>query len=415
MDHNAFFWLTLNIISLIFLAFYSMEEMACVSLNKIRLHYYMSKGIKEARWLNYLISNPARLFGTTLIGVNVAMFIGSECSREFYASLGLNPDLAPLTQVIIVIVFAELAPMFAARRYAEHVAMLGAGMLYASARLLTPILWAITGLSKLINVMLGGKEHHHEIYLNQDDLQKILEEQDEDKPYETEGKDFDAITRNLFNIRKREARQMMQRINHIPCLPSNAVVKQTMGIFERPSIDYIPIFHQSKANIIGIVNPRNLLRAPDSRRIRDYAKAPWFITENTEAMQILKEFRRNKEKIAIVTNTLGQATGVITLDRLVQEIFGKEEYDTGVSEQQKTTQFVIDRTFPGNFKVKDFNREFDVKLYDDESLTLVQLMTNLLGHPPELDESIFLAPFELTVVETTLLEVKKISVTTRIS
>jgi len=103
-----------------------MVEMACVSFNKVRLHYYVNQGNRRAIWLNYLLQHPFRLFGTTLIGVNVAMVVGSECSREFHSALGLSPDLAPLSQVIIVVIFAELAPMFAARHYAEHVAMLGA-------------------------------------------------------------------------------------------------------------------------------------------------------------------------------------------------------------------------------------------------------------------------------------------------
>ncbi len=115
----------LNFLSIIMLAFYSMTEMACVSFNKVRLQYYVSKGMKRAIWLNALLQHPSRLFGTTLIGVNIAMFFGSEFSRQFYSSIGLNPDWSPLTQVILVVIFGELAPMFAARRYPEHVSILG--------------------------------------------------------------------------------------------------------------------------------------------------------------------------------------------------------------------------------------------------------------------------------------------------
>ena len=101
-----------------------MIEMACVSFNKVRLEYYVSKGKKRALWLSFLLHHPAYLFGTTLIGVNVALIIGSECARRFYAALGLNPDLAALTQILLVLIFAEISPMFAGRRYAEHVASL---------------------------------------------------------------------------------------------------------------------------------------------------------------------------------------------------------------------------------------------------------------------------------------------------
>ncbi|MBA3815689.1 MAG: DUF21 domain-containing protein, partial [Parachlamydiaceae bacterium] len=158
MHINATVWLLCNLLSIMVLAFYSMQEMACVSFNKVRLQYYVSKGLKRAVWLNYLLQNPSRLFGTTLIGVNIALVIGSECSREFHSALGINPDLAPLSQVILVVIFGELAPMFAARHYAENVAMLGVPIVYASARLMSPFLWCLGGISKLCNLIVGGKE-----------------------------------------------------------------------------------------------------------------------------------------------------------------------------------------------------------------------------------------------------------------
>ena len=92
-------FLFLTISCLIIQGFFAMLEMACVSFNKVRLQYYVSKGQKRAIWLSYLLNHPALLFGTTLIMVNAALLIGSECSRKFYDSLGLSPDWAPLTQV----------------------------------------------------------------------------------------------------------------------------------------------------------------------------------------------------------------------------------------------------------------------------------------------------------------------------
>ncbi|MES2274306.1 MAG: DUF21 domain-containing protein, partial [Chlamydiota bacterium] len=66
---------------------------------------------------------PSRLFGTTLIGINTALVFGSECARHIYESVHLDPDWAPLTQVLLVVIFGELAPMFAARRHPEQLAM----------------------------------------------------------------------------------------------------------------------------------------------------------------------------------------------------------------------------------------------------------------------------------------------------
>src|SRR5262245_63138653 len=113
-----------------------MIEMASVLLNLVRLHYYVSKGEKRAVLFNELLNYPSRLFGTTLIMVNSATVFGSEFSREFHEAIGLSPDLAPLTQVLLVLIFGELSPMFAARTHSEHMALLGIPLLYASAKIL---------------------------------------------------------------------------------------------------------------------------------------------------------------------------------------------------------------------------------------------------------------------------------------
>ena len=113
----AFKWFILTILFIMIQAFYSMLEMAAVSFDKARLHYFVKKGKSQARWLSFLLEKPGRLFGTTLILVNVALQIGSECSRQFYQALGVSANYAPLSQVVLVVIFAELSPMLAARRY----------------------------------------------------------------------------------------------------------------------------------------------------------------------------------------------------------------------------------------------------------------------------------------------------------
>ncbi|NGX43310.1 MAG: hypothetical protein K940chlam7_01605, partial [Chlamydiae bacterium] len=292
MAYSAFWWLFFNVLSIIFLAFYSMMEMACVSFNKVRLHYYVNKGNRRAKWLNYLLHHPFRLFGTTLIGVNVAMVAGSECSREFHSAIGLNPGLAPLSQVIIVVIFGELAPMFAARHYAEHVAMLGVPLVYASARILTPALWIIGWITKFANLLVKSKKSRAEMLLSQEELQKILEEH-ADEPPPTDTQDFNIITENIFRLRHKNAQQVMTPLYQYPRLPSNATIAQMKNIVKRTDADFIMIYYQEYTNIVGIAFPRDLLRIPESHRVRDHSRPPWFVTEQTRLTQILQQFQRN--------------------------------------------------------------------------------------------------------------------------
>lgn len=410
MEHSATFWLLLNIASIVVLSFYSMLEMACVTFNKVRLQYYVSKGIKQAIWLHYLLEKPARLFGTTLIGVNVAMFFGSECSRQFYSALGVDPDFAPLTQVILVVIFGELAPMFAAIRFPEHVAMLGVPLVYLSAKLMTPLLWILGVISKICNMIIGGKEHT-DIFLTQDELQKILEDQDEDKGF-SESSDFNTIVTNIFNLHKKTAQEIMLPLSSVPELPSNVTVGQVRSLLSRTHNNYVLIYHRETTHIIGIAFPRDLIRIPDNRKVRDYTHSPWFVTEQTNLIQILNQFRSNNESVAIILNREGKATGLINLDDILEETVGKTELSSPIRARMRR-KLMIDKTFPSDMTVGEFNKQYKVVLDDKVDLTLVELMEEKLGHHPNEGEKVIVGSFELEVKESSLLEVKSITVTTR--
>lgn len=409
--NSAFVWLALNLFSIIVLAFYSMLEMACVSFNKVRLQYYVSKGIKRAEWLNWLLHNPTRLFVTTLIGVNVATVFGSEFAREFHSALGINPDFSPLSQVLLVVIFGELAPMFAARRYAEHVVMLGVPLVYFSAKAMTPLLWAFGGISKLYNWTMGIRENQSNIFLTQEELEKILEEQEEDKPPERESEDFNAVSANIFSMRLKSAQHIMEPLSSLPVAPSNSTVGDVSALLCNSESYYALIYHRQPSNIIGIVHVRDLLRSTPAKRARDFAHSPWFVTQNSSVMQILNQFRNNSHEVAIILNPQGEAQGIIHMDDIVEEIFGSTNYSFDRKLPLQTSKRVfIERTFPGDTKVGDFNHQFDVLLDKREELTLAELMLEQLGHHPEAGETIELPPFELTAVEATLMEVKSIKV-----
>ena len=202
----------------------------------------------------------------------------------------------------------------------------------------------------------------------------------------------------------------MQPLIQVPALSSNASVDQLKALLRRPDVNYVLVYHRDITHIVGVIHPRDFIRSTKIKRLRDYAEAPWFITQNTKVMQILHEFKRNNRQLGIVLNEQGHAIGVISLTHLIEEIFGK----TGIIKADSALgSIIIDRTFPADLLVADFNTQFDVVLSEEGNITLGELVEKTLGHHPEEGESITLYPFELTVKEVSLTDVKTITVTTR--
>jgi putative hemolysin len=406
------FFLLMILSCLIVQGFFAMVEMACVSFNKVRLQYYVSRQNKRAIWLSFLLHHPALLFGTTLIGVNTALIIGSECARRFYDSIGLSPDLAPLSQIFLVLIFAEIAPMFAGRRYAEHVAMLGIPILFFFSILLRPVIWALDLLCQLVNRLIG-KPVAAGVYLSREELQNVIEEREETITTAPSKREFNTVVANIFSLKNKTAKDLMQPLTHVPLVPSFCTVGEMRDIVQDKHSPFLPIYHRNPQNIVAIAFPRDLLRLSKNRRIKEYARQPWFITESSSILQILKQFRRNNQSLAIVLSDKGLATGVLTLDEIIDEIFGRSDEWMSYEEMvPRAYHIVLDRTFESDTRLSDLNKQFNVHLTYQDAETLEELMTQALGHPPSKGESIRIDQFELTVEEASLLGAKMIQVRT---
>ncbi len=396
-------WFCITFFCIAIQGFYSMLEMAAVSFNRVRLEYYVSKGMKRAIWLQYIMQKPSRLFGTIMLGVNIALQVGSQSSREFYQAIGLNPAFAPITQIFLVVILAELAPLFAARRFSEHVIMFGIPIVYATHRVFAPIIWLIGLLTRFVHLLFGKKEKAFDVFLSRDELQKVLESHDEES-------EFNSVVSNIFALRNKIASQAMTPLSQIEMIRSNTTIADLHKKLSSSSQRFIPLYHKTHSNIVSIAIPRDFVNLPDNRYVRDNARPPWFITSSTKLLPILGQFRRNRQTVAVVLDPNGSAIGMLTLDAIIEEIFG--EHPPVEEALQKAKLPMIHRSFSGNTKIADLNREYGTHLPPHGAQTLAQLMISQLEHAPAVGDSVVIGEFELIAEETTLLGIKLITVKT---
>lgn len=403
MTSTPLFWFTVTLLCIAIQGIYSMLELASVSFNRVRLEYYVSKNMKRALWLRYLLQKPSRLFGTVMLGVNVTLQIGSQTSREFYSSIGLDPDFAPLTQIFLVVIFAELAPLFAARRYPEHVVLLGIPLVYATSRVFAPIVWLISQFMNITFRIFGRKGESFEILISREELQKVLESHEEEN-------EFNIVIEGIFALKSMTAEQVMTPLDKINMIAASSTVAALRSKITGSDQNFVPLYHKTPSNIVAIANARDLVRLPDNKALREYARPPWFITSTTKLMPILAQFRKNQQTVAIVLDSNGAAIGLLTLDAIFEEIFG--EYPLEEEVKKAAALPVIHRTFPGNTKIVDFNREYKTHLNAHGVETFAQLMVTLLDHPPTPGDAIVVDRFELIVEEATLLGIKSVTIIT---
>ena len=380
---------------------FALFEMSCISFNKVRLHYLANLGKKRAIWLSELINRPSQLFGTTLVGINAFLQLGSECSRRFYEAMHLNPDFAPLTQVVLVLLFGEFIPLFAARRHPEKLAMACAPLMIVVSKILTPLVFFFELLAKGIHLLLKTPAATSS-YLSREEVQKAFEEEPDEAP-----DSFNSLVANVFRINTFSAQNIMTPIQTLKAIDSDLPLSAAKEKLKTSVYPFIPVYHRNPQNIVSIVHQRDLLDADPKKKIGELAKPAWFVTQETSLIQILQQFRSNNQTTAVILSSAGHANGILSLDQIIDALFGPQK-----PAQTEERKLYVERTVPGTLLISEFNRLFAANLKYHAGDTLSDLIVKHLSHAPIKGESIEVENYELTVLEPSLRGAKLISVKT---
>ena len=407
MTAKELFFFTL--LSVCVQAFFAMMEMSLVSFNKVRLQYYLGQGNPKAKLISFLLMRPGILFGTTLIGINTALQIGSECSRRFYLALGLNPDIAPLTQVFLVVIFAELAPLIAARRYAEHVALLGVRLLYIFSVVLRPLVLfldlIIQTVFKFFKFSKAGANA-----LTKEELQKAIESREDKQGYLKE-EEFDQIMANLFSLKNKSAYDLMLPTSSFISIPYNKTIGEIKQQLKGKTVSFALVHEDIKDQIIGFVSLSEMIFTPNESSIKTFIQSPWFVTKDFHLYQLMDQFKKSGRHIAFVLDENGKILGVITLSRIMETIFEVQETNIVIHENMNDVHVFMNRSFAGDTQISVINQTYNINIpVENPELTLNDLMQETLGHHPSLAESIRIGEFELIVEDAPLIGEKVILV-----
>lgn len=400
METNSpFFWLGVNLLCIFVQGFFSMMEMACISFNRVRLQYYLTKSNKKASYINFLIRRPYRLFGTVMLGVNIALQIGSESSRTCYKLLGISPEYAPATQIILVVIFAELIPLAISRKIPEKIALKGAPILYFAHYLFYPLIQCVGGITNMIYFILNIKEETLHSTLSRDELQKTLETHHEEH-------DFNVIATNIFSLSATSVEQVCQYLDQIPILSATVSVRDVCQLVRRHRLDFVPVYHKVKKNVVGIAFPKNLINRNPSDPVVPYLSSPWFITAKSKLIHAIQEFRKNSSNVAIVLNNNGEPMGVLGLHTVFKTLFNTRN----IAQLKPKPTSLIERTFSGNTPLSEIENELDIIFMDNDCTTIEQLMLKLLDTPPEVGASIIINDLLLEVKEISLYGIKTVAI-----
>ena len=398
------------LISLAFSAFFSGIEIAYVSASKFRHELDKNGNTIITRILDVFYNNPNQFISTMLVGNNIALVIYglqmADLLEPFFLTYTDNYALVVIMQTIsstILILFAgEFVPKTVFRISPNFSLKIFALPLFIIYILLFPISKLASILSNLILLLTGNKLFTDQKVssLTKVDLdyflQQRLEEAPEDSEIETEVKMFQNAL-EISNVRLRDC--IVPRNEIVACEYGNSL-QELKNKFIETGLSKVLIYKDNIDNIIGYIHSSELFFNPKdwTTRIREVLLVP----ETMAANKLMRQLMQEKKGVAIVVDEFGGISGMLTLEDLVEEIFGdiEDEHDvkTYVARKISEKEYLLS----GRVEIDSLNEKFDLNLPEsDEFVTVAGFILHHYQNFPKVNETIVIDKYSFKIIRMT--------------
>jgi len=281
-----------------------------------------------------------------------------------------------------------------------------------------PIKFILTPLLILPKIFLKREEERQAAWrqheASEEEIETFIDEATEEGIIE---KDQNELLRGVVEFGDKQVREIMTPRSRMVAVDIETTVGQLKEVFIREKYSRIPVYKERLDNIAGMVMAKDLLEFSDhpqlGRKIDFLLRPVLFVPETMPVKGLLKEFKKVKQKLAIVVDEYGGISGLVTMEDLLEEIVGEiqDEYDT--EEPQIIAEKPDSYLVRGETEINDLEEVLGCELSEDNFLTVNGLLHQHLGRLPRRGEKLELANLSFEVLEVDDKSIKKVRLTRR--
>ena len=249
-------------------------------------------------------------------------------------------------------------------------------------------------LDRLVNLLSPTPD-------NRDQLSEILQKSHESKVID---RDALEIMEGALRVGETHAREIMIPRSQMEVIRSDAKLTEVLEQIIESGHSRFPVIGESSEDIVGILLAKDLLplvlNKVDDLDISSMVRPASIIPESKRLGVLLREFREQRYHMAMVVDEYGSVSGLLTIEDILEEIVGEIEDETDEEEIPQIRRLDEDHWLvEAQTEIEDFNEEFSAALSEGEFDTIGGVITNILGHLPEVGEKVSVGNFEFEVVK----------------
>ncbi|MER6593043.1 hemolysin family protein [Micromonospora purpureochromogenes] len=388
-------------------AIFAGSEMALVSLRDSQVQR-LERASRAGQVLARLAKDPNRFLATIQIGITLAGFLASAAAAVSLAKplvplLGFFGGAAETVAIVVVtlaltfvtLVFGELAPKRIAMQSAERWALLVARPLDLLATVTRPAVWALGATSDLVVRLVGLNPKHQPEEIGPDELRDIV------AGNHGFTKEQRTIIAGAVEIADRQLRAVLVPRLQVFTLDSGTTAEAARLLLAATGHSRAPVVrHGGLDDAVGVIHLRDLVGVPDDRPVDECARPPMLLPDSLPVVDALRQFKAERQHIALVVDERGAVDGIVTLEDILEEIVGEIYDETDRDVRSVRTEADGALLLPGTFPVHDLpdvGVEVPARPAGDYT-TVAGMVLACLGHIPTVaGESVTIDAWELEV------------------
>ena len=403
--------------------FFAAAEVALVSVRPSRLKELAGQGSVSAKAAIGLLANPNHLLSSTQVGVTLASlglgWAGEDTVYRLVVSIldwifptmaqhlsepqiawlhGGSFAMAFLMISLVHVVLGEVLPKNLALEKADQLALLVAPPLLAFRRLTAPFVFVIEKCTGIISQAMGLKGGHGAGGHSAEELKFVIATSRHEG--HLEGFEEAAINK-LLELQNINAREIMTPRMDIVSVSIDAGLDELLRLTLQHKHSRMPVYDKSPEHIIGVLHYKDLMRAWQQRkitsdrnmpqrpfRVRPYMREPLVVPETKPLNQLIDEFRRNNTHLAMVVDEFGTFTGMVTLEDVLEQIFGDISDEHDVSRPVVAAGAAVIE-LDGSTNIRELASQYSIELPGDAGFeTLAGFLLQQFGYIPAPGESV---------------------------
>jgi len=384
-------------------AFFVAVEFALVRARRSRLEAMVRSGDLMARFAVQATSRSkltpvlsAGQLGITLASLGLGWVaestLGETLEHWFVAlplplEVGVRVGIAAAIAITVVtylhVVLGELAPRALSLNHPEVFAKWLAPPILAFTWVMGPFIWVLNGSSNLLLRALGQPiTSEEETPHSADELRLLVEQAEESGQLEQSEA---RILGGVFEFSEKNAREVMTPRTAMVAIPVEASLDEAIQVVNDAGFSRYPVYRETMDDIVGMVHAKDLLRAlhrdPEGFRLATALRPVHVVPGSREVEDVLADFKRRKEHLAIVLDEYGGTAGMVTMEDLLEEIVGEilDEYDEAPAVEPAPTGA---RVIAGDTNIGELNAELDLTIPEEDFTTVGGYVFGLLGRLP---------------------------------